>query len=115
MWNEGAGSSDKNGAPEKNPRVPTCARHSSSKGKSKPAPFTMRRVRHPQKLSILRGKFGHPPGGRPGFSRSISLSLLPLTRPQKRRQAAALQTEPRCDSVERRSLLPLSEMGAIDL
>jgi len=41
-------------------------------------------------------------------SPDISLSLLPQTRPRKRRQAAALQTERRPDSVECGSLLPLS-------
>src|ERR1700689_2939819 len=30
---------------------------------SKPAPFTIRRVRHPQELSIQHGRVGHPPKG----------------------------------------------------
>jgi hypothetical protein len=29
--------------------------------KSKPAPFTIRRVRHPKELSLKRGRVGHPP------------------------------------------------------
>jgi len=41
------------------------------------------------------------------------LQPLPLMRPRKRRQAAALQTKPRRDSVECGSLLPLSTPGRV--
>ena len=50
---------------------------------------------------------------RVGSAPDTSLSPLPLMRPRKRRQAAALQTERRPDTVECGSLLPLSTPGRV--
>jgi hypothetical protein len=46
------------------------------RGKSKPAPFTIRRVRHPERLSLQRGRVDRPPhssGSKSNISRFRSL------------------------------------------